>query len=110
MTAQLPSARMKKCLWPAPPVAGRKCLVASAEAIRRARKKTVGIRQTLKAVERGLVRTVVVAQDADAHRLRALLASCERQSVTVTYIESMKMLGEASGIKVGAAAAAVLEE
>jgi large subunit ribosomal protein L7A len=61
-------------------------------------------------VEQGLARFVVVAKDADARMLRDLLASCERHGVTVTYAESMKLLGEASGIKVGAAAAAVLEE
>ena len=84
--------------------------MASAEAISRARKRTVWIRQTLKAVEQGLVRVVVVAKDADVRLLGDLLASCQRQGVTVTYAESMKLLGEASGIKVGAAAAAVLEE
>jgi len=84
--------------------------VVSAEAIRRARKRTVGIKQTLRAVEQGMVRAVVVARDADVRLLGDLLASCERQGVTVAYAESMRVLGEASGIKVGAAAAAVLEE
>ncbi|MDQ7793407.1 MAG: ribosomal L7Ae/L30e/S12e/Gadd45 family protein [bacterium] len=78
--------------------------------MKRAQRRTVGAKQTLKAVDRGIATLVVVARDADERVLRDLLRCCEERGVTVLYAESMEGLGRACGIQVGAAAAAVIEE
>ncbi len=72
-------------------------------------KKTVGIKQTLKAVENGTATTVYIAKDAEEKVVLSLKELCQKQSVEIVYIESMKHLGKACGIEVGAAAVGLLE-
>jgi large subunit ribosomal protein L7A len=71
-------------------------------------KKTVGIKQTLKAVENGTAKTVYIAQDADEKVVLALKELCQKNSVEIIYAENMKQLGKACGIEVGAAAISLL--
>lgn len=78
------------------------------EDLRRARHRTVGTKQTLKAVERGQAETVFVARDADAHVLRHLIALCRQRGLPVREVETMDALGGACGVEVGAASAAIL--
>lgn len=75
-----------------------------------AKAKTVGTKQTLKALQKGEARVVYVARDAEEHVVRDLLKLCREKNVEVVYAESMAKLGQACGIQVGAASAAVLEE
>lgn len=75
----------------------------------KADKKTVGIKQTLKAVETGVAQTVYVAKDADEKVLAPLKELCQKNSVEIISVENMKQLGKACGIDVGAAAVAVLK-
>ena len=78
------------------------------DALRDARRRAVGAKETLKAVQNGEAKIVYLALDADEHVLRPLRAALARRPVTVYEAESMKALGRACGIEVGAAAAAVL--
>lgn len=71
--------------------------------------KTIGTKQTLKAVEKGQVHQVYVAADADEHVLLPLLKLCREKDIPVFRVDSMRELGKASGIDVGCASAAVLE-
>jgi large subunit ribosomal protein L7A len=80
------------------------------ERLRAARKKTIGTKQTQKAVEKGTTRVVYLARDADAHVTRPLLKLCEENGVEVVMVESMALLGKACGIEVGSASAAIIEE
>ncbi|MGE5553274.1 MAG: ribosomal L7Ae/L30e/S12e/Gadd45 family protein [Betaproteobacteria bacterium] len=80
----------------------------SLEALRNPKNRVVGLKQTTKAVERGQVRLVYVAGDADERLLRDLLAKCQEHGVTAVRVESMSALGKACGIDVGAAAAALV--
>jgi len=73
------------------------------------RSKTVGVKQTMRAVESGSAKTVFIAKDADAKVVSNLKELCKNKSVTVVYAESMKQLGKACGIEVGASAAALIE-
>ncbi len=75
-----------------------------------AKVKTVGTKQTLKAIQRGTARVVYVARDADERVTRDLLKACADKNVEVVYADSMAKLGQACGIQVGAASCAVLEE
>lgn len=79
------------------------------DGLRAARKKTVGTKQTLKAVEKGLARQVYVARDAEAHVIAPLMELCAKRGTPCEYAESMRELGRACGIQVGAAAAGIIE-
>ena len=72
--------------------------------------RVIGIKQVTKALRKGIAQGVYVADDADAHYIEPLLESCREQSVELVHVETMKALGEACGIEVGAAAAAILSE
>jgi large subunit ribosomal protein L7A len=80
------------------------------EVLRLARLRTVGLRQTMKAVQKGLAQTVFVAGDADERIMKELLGACRAGGVAVVEASSMSALGKACGIDVGAAAAAIVKE
>lgn len=69
----------------------------------------IGIKQVSKAINRGVVESVYVADDAENRVMQPLKELCDRHGVAVTRIATMKELGAACGIEVGAAAAAVLK-
>jgi len=75
-----------------------------------ARKKTVGAKQTLKAIERGHAKVVYTAQNADRHVVEPILRMCASKGIQVIQVDSMQALGKACGIEVGCASAAVIEE
>jgi len=71
--------------------------------------KTVGLKQSLKAVRKGEALKVYVAYDADKHVQDAILSCCEEHGVAVLYFDSCIELGKAAGITVGAAVVAILK-
>jgi large subunit ribosomal protein L7A len=75
-----------------------------------ARKRTVGAKQTLKAIERGLAKVVYVAQTADRHVIEPILQNCLQKGIPVIRVDSMQALGKACRIEVGCAAAAITED
>jgi len=75
-----------------------------------AAKKTIGTKQTLKALEKGLAKKVFIASDAEQHVVKPLLRHCKERDIPVVMIDSMKSLGKACGIEVGCASAALVEE
>ncbi|WP_366923269.1 ribosomal L7Ae/L30e/S12e/Gadd45 family protein [Metallumcola ferriviriculae] len=79
------------------------------ETLRTAGNKTIGTKQTIKAVQKGLVQVVFVAEDADKQMVTSLTDLCHQNQVPVNRVPSMKELGEVCGIQVGAAAAAILK-
>ncbi len=78
------------------------------EAFRNAKRKTVGVKQTQRALEKGLVRRLFIAKDAEPHVLRSLLEWCANHDVAQTEVPTMKELGKSCGIEVGTAVAAIL--
>lgn len=72
-------------------------------------KKAVGIKQTLKAVDRGKAEVVFIAKDADEKLVEELKRACLKNSIEIRYADSMHQLGKACNIEVGAAAAAILK-
>lgn len=72
-------------------------------------KKVVGLKQTRKALASHRVKCVFLAEDADPAVTDALAEQCCEEDVPCTRVASMKELGLACGIKVGAAAAALIE-
>jgi large subunit ribosomal protein L7A len=82
----------------------------SLEAIAGARKKTVGSRQTLKAIQKGQARVVFVARDADPRVTEPIIQACRARGTPIVEVDSMRELGRACGIVVNCASAAVTEE
>lgn len=75
-----------------------------------AKKKSVGSKQTRKAIEKGTALKVYIAKDAEAHVTTPIIELCNSRGVEIVYVNSMRELGKACGIQVGAASAAVLAE
>lgn len=75
----------------------------------KARKKTIGYKQSLKAIEKGLARLVYVARDAEEKLRSPILELCRAQGITVIEADTMNELGKAGGIQVGTAVAAILD-
>ena len=80
----------------------------SLELIRAADARAVGASQTLRAVQRGRALLVLVARDADRKVIDPVVRAAQAQGVPVVEVDSMRELGRACGIAVGAAAAAVV--
>ena len=78
--------------------------------LKRARRRVVGTKQTMKAVQRDQVKAVYVAADAEEAVVGPLLALCREKAVEVFEADSMAELGRVCGIQVGSAVAAILED
>ncbi len=65
--------------------------------------KIVGTKQVLKAIKNGYAKEVIVASDADSHITSKILRVATEHNVPYFYVDSMKELGKACGIDVGAA-------
>lgn len=74
-----------------------------------AKKKSVGAKQSIKALEKGLACLVFVAEDADGKIVGPVLELCESKGIEVVKTMTMKELGKACGIQVGTAVAAILD-
>lgn len=81
----------------------------SLERLKEARKKTIGTKQTVKAIDKGTAREVFLARDAEEHITRDVVRAAREKGIEITMVDSMAALGKACGIEVGAAAAAILE-
>lgn len=67
----------------------------------------IGTKQTLKAMKKGEVLELVVADDADYHITNKVLRLAEELAIPVSHVDSMKKLGKSCGIDVGAAIVAI---
>ncbi|TFD99335.1 MULTISPECIES: 50S ribosomal protein L7ae-like protein [Jeotgalibacillus] len=79
----------------------------SYEKVSQAKHIIVGSKQVVKALKAGSVKEIVVADDVDRHVIDKVLLTAEEMNVTITHVDSMKKLGKACGIEVGAAAVAI---
>ncbi|GKS14427.1 ribosomal L7Ae/L30e/S12e/Gadd45 family protein [Paenibacillus chitinolyticus] len=78
--------------------------------VKQASKLSVGTKQATKSVELGQALEVIVAKDADPRMTTKIVNLCSKSGVEVTYVDSMKLLGKACGIEVGAAVAAIVDK
>lgn len=72
-------------------------------------KKAVGVKQSTKALENGVVVSIFIAKDCEQRVVKGIIELCEKQSVPITYVDSMKQLGKACGIEVEASVACILK-
>lgn len=67
-----------------------------------------GVKQVTKAVHKGTAKCVFLASDADQSVTALLKEACEAKKIEVVNDVTMRELGKACSIEVGASAAAVL--
>jgi large subunit ribosomal protein L7A len=70
--------------------------------------KLVGVNQARKAVIKGTAKAVFIAEDAERRIVLPIRELCESSNIEVIPVSTMKKLGEACGIEVGAAVAVLL--
>ena len=69
-------------------------------------KRVVGVKQTRRAIQEGRAIRVYLAADADPMITDPLAALCEAAAIPVEGDKTLRELGHATGIAVGAAAVA----
>ena len=79
----------------------------SYEKVTQATEKIVGTKQTLKALQNGEVKELIIAKDADRRITNKVITLANEQNVPIYTVDSMKKLGKACGIEVGAATVAI---
>jgi large subunit ribosomal protein L7A len=79
----------------------------SYEKVEQAASIIIGTKQTARAIEINSVSEVIVARDADARVVGKIVSLCKDKGLPVHYVDSMRRLGKACGIDVGAAVVAV---
>lgn len=80
------------------------------ETFKNAKHKTIGLKQTQRALEKGIVNRLFIAKDAEPHVLRPVVEWCATHNVERIEVPTMKELGRACGIEVGTAVAAILQD
>jgi len=73
------------------------------------KRKTVGRKQSQRAILDGRAETIYLADNADDRIRQDMQRLCEEAGVPVVSVETMEALGKACGIQVGAAVAALLK-
>lgn len=73
-------------------------------------KKKVGIKECGRAVESGKALKAYAAKDATEKLIKNFVELCDSNHVEVIYIDTMKNLGKACGIDVGASTVVILRD
>lgn len=79
------------------------------ERLSSAEARAVGINQTAKAIARGRAQVVYIAKDADRRVVEGVVTAAKAANLDIVEADSMREIGRACGIGVGAAAAAILK-
>jgi len=80
----------------------------SYDKVLQAKQVIIGTKQTVKALREGKVHELFIATDAEAKVTQPAVNEAERLNIPILYVDSMKKLGKACGIEVGAAAVAII--
>ena len=78
------------------------------EFLRSAARKVVGTKQVTRALRAGIAARAYVANDADTYIYQQVIRAAEEARVPCVRVNTMKELGQACGVEVPTAAAAVL--
>ncbi|MFY9483668.1 MAG: ribosomal L7Ae/L30e/S12e/Gadd45 family protein [Tissierellaceae bacterium] len=70
--------------------------------------RIVGAKQVKRALKASKVNKVYVARDADKRVTSEIVEQCKEMHIPLIYVETMKELGNACGIDINAAVAALL--
>jgi large subunit ribosomal protein L7Ae len=86
-------------------------ILHAVEVARDTGKVKVGTNETTKAVERGVAKLVVIAEDVDPKEIVMHLPPlCDEKKIPYVKVKSKLELGRAAGIDVAAASIAIVEE
>ncbi|MEH7083364.1 50S ribosomal protein L7ae-like protein [Neobacillus drentensis] len=80
----------------------------SYEKVLQAQKFVIGTKQAVKALKEGNVRELIIASDADPKLTSKVVGEALEINVPILYVDSMKKLGKACGIEVGASTVAII--
>ncbi|MDP4132596.1 MAG: ribosomal L7Ae/L30e/S12e/Gadd45 family protein [Bacillota bacterium] len=69
--------------------------------------KAIGIKQSKKKIRSGEAKKVFLAKDAAPNLISGIVDDCEKSGIDVEWVSTMKELGNACEIDVGAAIAVV---
>ena len=81
----------------------------SYEKVSQAKNLIIGTKQTVKALRTGNAETVIIALDADSTITSKVIDAAKEYSVPIDYVASMRLLGKACKIDVGAAAVVIMK-
>lgn len=70
--------------------------------------KVVGMKQTIKVLEKGTAKVVYIAEDADERVVRRVIELAKNQGLPVITVETMVQLGKECNIEVKTAIAATI--
>ncbi len=70
-------------------------------------KLIIGVKQTTKVLQSDKAFLVFVAKDAEQHVVRRIIELANEKQVQIIFVETMKELGKACNIDVGAATAVI---
>ncbi|MGI6585705.1 MAG: ribosomal L7Ae/L30e/S12e/Gadd45 family protein [Lutisporaceae bacterium] len=73
-------------------------------------RRTVGLKQTVKAIKNGTAVKVYLAEDADDFIKQSVIDACRDKNLQIIYVSNMKELGDACGIDIGASTAAIKKQ
>lgn len=71
------------------------------DSLKSAGTKVVGVKQTTKALQKGMALAVFIAADAEERITLPIKEACERQGIACISAETMQVLGKACGIHAG---------
>ncbi|MCQ2979351.1 MAG: ribosomal L7Ae/L30e/S12e/Gadd45 family protein [Clostridia bacterium] len=69
----------------------------------------VGLKQTLRALENDKAKKILIGRDADKKMLTRAKEMAMKHSVKIELIDTMELLGNMAGLKVGAVSIALLK-
>ncbi|WP_342603735.1 50S ribosomal protein L7ae-like protein [Peribacillus sp. FSL E2-0159] len=79
----------------------------SYEKVIQAKSVIIGTKQAVRALKNNLIQEVIIADDADIYLTGRVVETAKELDVPITYVDSMRLLGKACGIDVGAATVAI---
>lgn len=77
--------------------------------LKSSKKRIIGFKQTVKAINNDKVDIVYLADDADDNIKNSILEACRGKNIEIVHVETMKELGDACGIDVNASCASLLK-
>ncbi|WHY00863.1 50S ribosomal protein L7ae-like protein [Neobacillus sp. DY30] len=80
----------------------------SYEKVLQATKIVIGNKQTVKVLKDGTASELIIANDAETKVTAAVVKLAQELNIPIIYVNSMKKLGKACGIEVGASTVVII--
>lgn len=69
----------------------------------------IGLKQTLKALNKDQVTSLIIAEDVEVHLMTRVLSQINHKNISISFFESKQALGKYVGINVNATVVALLK-